>query len=81
MYVDRFGWVPRPFDLEGSFGQLRTLSDFDEAVATITRRADYEGYAYPSFENVRPWPEPRDASNAIGHVTRPEKIHKVPATH
>lgn len=81
MYVDRFGWIPRPLDLQGAFGQLRTLSDFDDAVATITRRADYEGYVYPSFENVGAWREPHEASNAIDHVTRPEKIHKLQATH
>ena len=33
--------------LQGSFGELRTVPDFDEAVTWMKKRFDYEGYAYP----------------------------------
>ena len=80
MYVDRFGWIPRPLDLQGSFGQLRTLPDFDEAVMCMKKRFDYEGYAYPPCENVASWREPHEASGAAtDHVIQPASIYRLPA--
>jgi hypothetical protein len=55
MCVDRFGWFPYPLDLEGAFGQLRTLPDFQESISSMEKRSDHEGYVYPLFENVAPW--------------------------
>lgn len=52
MYVDSFGWIPRPLDVEGSFGELRTLPEFDDAVAWLKNHSDYDGYLYPPIENV-----------------------------
>jgi hypothetical protein len=81
MYVDRFGWIPRPLDVQGSFGQLRTLTDFNETVAGMKKRFDYEGHAYPPCEDVAIWRESQKASDTTGHITRPASIYRLPATH
>jgi len=81
MYVDSFGWVPRPLAFEGSFGELRTLPEFDDAVAWLKNHSDYDGYLYPPIDNVGTWRESHEASKTINHVSRPANLHKVPATH
>jgi hypothetical protein len=81
MYVDRFGWIPRPLDVQGSFGELRTVSDFDNAVTCMKKRFDYEGYAYAPCEDVATWRESHEASNISDRVIRPASIYRLPATH
>jgi hypothetical protein len=81
MYVDSFGWIPRPLDLQWSFGQLRTLPEFDDAVASLKTLSDYAGYLHPPIENVGSWRDPQETSYPICSVSRPASLHKVPPTH
>ncbi len=81
MYVDRFGWIPRPLDIQMSFGQLRTLPDFDDTVAWMKNHSDYDGYLSPPVETVGTWQESNQASHSIYYVSRPTSLYKVPATH
>ncbi len=77
MYVDRFGWIPLPLDAQESFGELRTVPDFDEAVTWMKKRFDYEGYAYPPCDDVATWREPHEASNVTHRVVRQIKRNTV----
>ncbi len=81
LYEDSFGYVPIAEPIRFSLGAAEPLPVIQEAIASVTSRANRDGYLYPPLVHTRRVDLHSQETEVVPTSERPALLHRLPATH